>query len=104
MFPLKILLSALVAPLLMASVQAETNVIIDDTDPRIVYQPPGVWLFEGNVRPPPFLMTANTDFYSRQPSRKTDGIRRHTLHPCLGQRHPSPSLLSVSVHLPLGLR
>lgn len=50
MFPLKILI-ALVALLLMASVRAETNVTIDDTDPNIVYQPPGVWSFQGNVRP-----------------------------------------------------
>ena len=50
MFLLKIL-TALVALLLMASVQAETNVTIDDTDPQIVYQPPGVWSFQGNVRP-----------------------------------------------------
>lgn len=49
MFLLKIL-TALVALLLMASVRAETNVTIDDTDPQIVYQPPGVWSFQSNVR------------------------------------------------------
>jgi len=53
MFLLKIL-SALVALLLMASVRAEANVTIDDTDPQIVYQPPDVWNFQGNVRPSSF--------------------------------------------------
>ena len=49
MFLLKILI-ALVALLLMASVRGETNVTIDDTDPQIVYYPPDVWSFQGNVR------------------------------------------------------
>lgn len=48
-------LSALVALLLIASARAETNVTIDDTDPRIVYRPS--WSFQGNVRPSPFSST-----------------------------------------------
>lgn len=94
MFPLKIL-SVLVALLLMASVRAETNVTIDDTDPSIVYHPSGVWLFQGNVRPSPFSSTAGTHFYYRHPSPKTGGIRRRIIHPNLGQQHPSPLLLST---------
>ena len=48
MFPLKIF-PALVALVLIASVWAETNVTIDDTDPRIVYQPADLWVFVANV-------------------------------------------------------
>lgn len=54
MFPLKVL-SALVALLLIASVRAETNVTIDDTDPRIYYRPS--WSFQGDVRSSPLSGT-----------------------------------------------
>ena len=68
MFPLR-LLSALVALLLIAAVQAETDVMIDDMDPRIVYQPPGVWSIQSNVRPSRLSRTANTHFSCRRRPR-----------------------------------
>jgi len=92
MFPLKILLVVL---LLMAPARAETNITIDDTDPRIVYGPPGVWLFAGNVRPLAFSRTADIHIYYSQPSHKTDGTIRRILHLSSEQQHPSPSLLST---------
>ena len=95
------ILTALVALLLMASVQAETNVTIDDTDPQIVYQPPGVWSFQGNVRPS-FVQDRRHSLYYRRPSHRTDGIRRLIIHPNSGQQHLSLSLLGVLVLLPLG--
>ena len=52
MFPL-IFLPALVALLLIASARAETNVTVDDTDPRIVYRPN--WSFQADVRPSQFF-------------------------------------------------
>jgi hypothetical protein len=60
---------ALVAFLLVGSGRAEVNVTIDDTDPRIVYQPPGVWDFQGNVRPCPLHSprSANAHRYRRRP-------------------------------------
>lgn len=67
MFPLKIL-SALVALLLIASVRAETNVTIDDTDSRIVYRPS--WSFQADVRLSPF---SGTRKYS--PVRQTDNTQ-----------------------------
>ena len=67
MFP-----SALVALLLIASVQAETNVTIDDMDPRIVYQPQLEWSFQGNVRPSQFFKTVNPHLDGRRPTRQID--------------------------------
>lgn len=57
MFPLGFL-PALVALLLIASGRADTNITIDDTDPRILYQPK--WSFQGNVRPWPVLHHSRT--------------------------------------------
>lgn len=63
-------LVALVALLLLAIVRAESNVTIDDMDPRVMYQPPEAWSFQGNVRYSPFCMTANTHFYHSRSTRK----------------------------------
>lgn len=103
MFPLKFP-SALVALFLVASMRPETNVTIDDTESRIVYHPPIVWSYQGNVRSLQFSRTPNTHFYGRRPAHKIEGIRRRTTHPRSGQQHLSPSPLSAFVHLSLGLR
>ena len=65
-------LVALVALLFTAIVRAETNVTIDDMDPRVVYQPQSVWSFQGNVSYSQFLQDANTHLYYSRPTRKTD--------------------------------
>ena len=102
MCPLRFL-AALVALLLIASGRAETNVTIDDTDSRIIYQPS--WSFQGGVRPfHRSPRTTKTHFYARRPQRKIDLIKQRTLHPSKEQQRPSLFLLSASVHLRLDRR
>ena len=74
MFPLKIL-SALVALLLIASVRAETNVTIDDTDSRIVYRPN--WSFQADVRLSSFSETRK-DSLKRQTDATQDRFNKTT--------------------------
>ncbi len=68
------LLKVLSALLLLASVQAEMNITIDDTDPRILYQPTDVWSFQGNVRPSPVSWTRRTSahLFGRPLTRKIE--------------------------------
>ena len=97
-------LSALVALLLLASVRAEMNVTIDDMDPRVLYQPAGGWSFLGNVRPSSSSQTTDTGthIYGRLMPHRIEWVRRHIIHPRLGQQHLSPSLLRVlSTSVPL---
>ena len=103
MFLLRVF-SALVALLLLVSVRAEMNVTIDDKDPRISYQPAGVWTFLDDVRPSSSSRTADTGthLYGRMMPRRIDWVRRHILQTRLGQQHLSPSLLSVFVHFRTG--
>lgn len=74
MFPLKVI-SALVALLLIASVRAETNVTIDDTDPRIVYKPS--WSFQADVRLSPFYGTCKYSLV-RQTDNTQDRFNKTT--------------------------
>jgi len=66
------MLSALVTLFLIATVGAETNVTIDDMDPRVVYEPEIVWSFLGNVCPSPFSGIGTTHPSSSRSTRKVD--------------------------------
>jgi hypothetical protein len=76
MFPLKLLLFALVALLLIAFVRAETNVTVDDTDPRIDYRPS--WSFQADVRPSQFFVNREYYLLVRQTDNTQDRFNKTT--------------------------